>query len=354
MNGAVGTLTFSPRYLSQVRELLDRERFDILHFHEPFVPLLSLFLLRESRSVNIATFHAYAGFSPSYEIGSRLMVGHAAKLHGRIAVSAAARHFIDRFFPGDYKVIPNGVDVPRFAGAVPLARWQDGTPNVLFVGRHEPRKGLLDLLKAHRILRRTGYEDRLLVVGSGPQEREARRYVATRGLKAVEFLGRVTDAEKAQLFRTADIFASPATGGESFGIVLLEAMAAGAPIVASDIHGYKGVVRRGREGLLVPPREPKELALAIARLLDDPELRAEMGAAGRLRAEQFSWPRVTAKVEDYYGFVIRRLAASGSLPADFRAPVPQALPVRARPSVSSEVAVAALASAAASRQTQAE
>ena len=131
------------------------------------MPFLSLFLLRESKSVNIATFHAYAGFSPSYEIGSRLMVGHAAKLHGRIAVSAAARHFIDRFFPGDYKVIPNGVDVPRFASAVPLARWQDGTPNVLFVGRHEPRKGLLDLLKAHRILRRTGYEDRLLVVGLG-------------------------------------------------------------------------------------------------------------------------------------------------------------------------------------------
>ena len=150
------------------------------------------------------------------------------------------------------------------------------------------------------------------------QEREARRYVATRGLKAVAFLGRVSDAEKAQLFRTADIFCSPATGGESFGIVLLEAMAAGAPIVASDIHGYKGVVRRGREGLLVPPHEPKELAVAIARLLDDPALRAQMSAAGRLRAEEFSWPRVTAKVEDYYGFVIRRLAASGSLPADFR------------------------------------
>ena len=243
-----------------MRDLLERERFDVLHLHEPFVPFLSLFLLRESRSVNVATFHAYAGFSPSYELGSRVMRGHASRLHGRIAVSAAARHFIDRFFPGDYKVIPNGVDVPRFAGAVPLARWQDGTPNVLFVGRHEPRKGLLDLLKAHRILRRTGYENRLLVVGSGPQEREARRYVATRGLQAVEFLGRVSDAEKAQLFRTADVFASPATGGESFGIVLLEAMAAGAPIVASDIHGYKGVVRRGREGLLVPPHEPKELA----------------------------------------------------------------------------------------------
>ena len=341
LNGSMGTLTFSPRYISQVRELLERERFDVLHLHEPFVPFLSLFLLRESRSVNIATFHAYAGFSPSYELGSRVMKAHAARLHGRIAVSAAARHFIDRFFPGDYKVIPNGVDIPRFESAVPISRWQDGTPNVLFVGRHEPRKGLIDLLKAHRILRRTGYESRLLIVGSGPQEREARRYVATRGLKAVAFLGRVSDAEKAQLFRTADIFCSPATGGESFGIVLLEAMAAGAPIVASDIHGYKGVVRRGREGLLVQPHEPKELAQAIARLLDDPALRAEMSAAGRLRAEEFSWPRVTGKVEDYYGFVIRRLAAAGQLPEDFRAPVPQAPPVRTRSSASSDAAEAA-------------
>ena len=334
-NGSVGTLTFSPRYLGQVRDLLARERFDLLHFHEPFVPFLSLFLLRESRSVNVATFHAYAGFSPSYELGGRLMRGHASRLHGRIAVSAAARHFIDRFFPGDYKVIPNGVDVPRFAGAVPVARWQDGVPSVLFVGRLEPRKGVLDLLKAHRILRKTGSGNRLLIVGSGPQEREARRYVATRGLQEVEFLGRVSDDEKAQLFRTVDVFASPATGGESFGIVLLEAMAAGAPIVASDIHGYKGVVRRGREGLLVAPHEPKELAKAIARLLGDPGLRAEMSAAGRLRAEAFSWPRVAARVEEYYGFVIRRLAATGSLPRDFRDAVPQASPVRARPSASS-------------------
>ena len=333
INASVGTLTFSPRYLSQIGRMLERERFDVLHFHEPFVPFLSLFLLRESTSVNIATFHAYAGFSPSYEFGSRTLRGYAARLHGRIAVSAAARHFIDRFFPGDYKVIPNGVDVARFATAVPIARWQDGTPNVLFVGRHEPRKGLLDLLKAHRILRRTGGKSRLLVVGSGPQEREARRYVATRGLNGVEFLGRVSDDEKAQLYKTADVFASPATGGESFGIVLLEAMAAGTPIVASDIHGYKGVVRRGREGLLVPPRQPRELAIAIDRLVGDPVLREQMGAAGQIRAEEFSWPRVTAKVDDYYGFVIRRLAASGSLPEGFSAEIPQASPpVRARPS----------------------
>ena len=294
MNGSVGTVTVSPRYVGLVDDMLERERFDVLHFHEPFVPFLSLILLRRSRSVNVATFHAYAGFSLSYEFGARVMQGHAELLHGRIAVSAAARHFIDRYFPGDYKVIPNGVDIDRYRKAVPIARWQDGTRNILFVGRHEPRKGLLVLLKAFRILRKTGCPCRLLVVGSGPQEREARRYVMTRRLAGVEFLGRVTDAEKAQLFRTADVFVSPATGRESFGIVLLEAMAAGAPIVASDIHGYKGVVRRGEQGLLVPPGEPRELAAAISRLVarrpapgrderqrDGPRRRLQLGAGDR-------------------------------------------------------------------------
>jgi phosphatidyl-myo-inositol alpha-mannosyltransferase len=321
-NGSVGTLTVSPRFVSQVGDVLDRERFDLLHFHEPFVPFLSLVVLRQSTSVNIATFHAFGGFSPAYELGSRLLGPYARRLHGRIAVSAAARHFIDRYFPGDYKVIPNGVDVDRFRRAVPIARWQDGTRNILFVGRHEPRKGLVELLKAFRILRKTGCECRLLIVGSGPQEREARRYVLTRRLQGVEFLGRVSDDEKAQLFKTADVYASPATGRESFGIVLLEAMAAGTPIVCSDIHGYKGVVRRGREGLLVPPRKPKALASAIGQLLADDALRAEMGRNGLARADDFSWDRVTAKVDDYYGFVIRRLAAQGQLPRGFRAKIP--------------------------------
>jgi phosphatidylinositol alpha-mannosyltransferase len=321
-NGSVGTVTISPRYPALVHDMLEREGFDLLHFHEPFVPFLSLVLLRQSTSVNIATFHAYAGFSPSYEFGSRMLGGYAERLHGRIAVSAAARHFIDRFFPGDYKVIPNGVDVDRFRRAVPLARWQDGTRNVLFVGRLEPRKGLLDLLKAFRILRKTGCECRLLVVGSGPQEREARRYVLTRRLGGVEFLGRVSDDEKAQLYKSADVYVSPATGRESFGIVLLEAMAAGTAIVCSDIHGYKGVVRRGREGLLVPPRKPKALAAAIGELLADDELRQRMGRQGTTRAEDFSWERVAARVDDYYGFVIRRLAARGQLPPGYRAPIP--------------------------------
>jgi phosphatidylinositol alpha-mannosyltransferase len=325
-NGSVGTVTLSPRYVSQVQKVLEHENFDLLHFHEPFVPFLSLIVLHQSRSVNIATFHAYAGFSPAMELGKRTLTPYAARLHGRIAVSAAARHFADRFFPGDFKVIPNGVNVGRYQRAVPVARWQDGTTNILFVGRLEDRKGLPHLLKAFRLVRKSGFECRLLVVGSGPQEREARRYVMTRGLQNVEFLGRVSDAEKAQLFKTADVFVSPATGRESFGIVLLEAMAAGTPIVCSDIHGYKGVVQRGRQAILVPPRDAKALAAGISELLANPALRESMGAAGLERAAQFSWEHVTARVEAYYGFVIRRLAAQGQLPPGFAAEIPPAPP----------------------------
>ena len=315
-NGSVGTITVSPRYVSQVRELLERERFDVLHFHEPFVPFLSLVILRESKSVNIGTFHAYGGWSPAYEFGSPGDEGlrRAAPRPDRRLGGRAPLH--RPLLPGRLQGDPQR----RGRGPLPARRARSpagrtGRANILFVGRFEPRKGVLDLLQAYRILRKTGCECRLLLVGGGPQEREARRYIATRRLHGVEFLGRVSDDEKAQLFRTADVFVSPATGRESFGIVLLEAMAAGAPIVASDIHGYKGVVRRDREALLVPPRQPKAIAASIARLLREPETAAAMSAAGSRRAEEFSWPRVTAKVEDYYGFAIRRLAAAGPLPA---------------------------------------
>ena len=316
-NGSMGTITMAWRYTPQIKSMLEREQFDILHFHEPFVPFLSLMVLRESKSINIATFHAYAGWSPAYEFGQRMLRHFARRLHGRIAVSAAARHFIDRYFPGDYKVIPNGVDIRDFANIQPVARYKDGTLNILFVGRFESRKGIQYLLKAYRMLKQRGYDCRLLVVGGGPGEREVRRYIATRRLTGVELLGRVSDDDKARYFATADIYVSPATGRESFGIVLLESMAAGVPVVCSDIHGYRSVVRRDEQGLLVPPKDVKALTEALAKLLDDPELRARMGASGRERAQQYSWPNITAKVEDYYKFVIRRTAAQGSLPPHF-------------------------------------
>jgi phosphatidylinositol alpha-mannosyltransferase len=321
-NGSVGTVTIDHRLREGAREVLEREQFDLLHFHEPFVPFLSLVLLLESRSVNVGTFHAFAGWSPSYEFGRRMLSGFARRLHGRIAVSSAAWHFINRYFPGDYKVIPNGVDVELFRNAAPIERWQDGTRNILFVGRLEERKGVMHLLRAYRRLRQSNIDARLLIVGSGPLERDVRRYVATRRLRGVELIGRVSDEEKARYFKTADVYVSPATGQESFGIVLLEAMAAGAPIVCSDIHGYKGVVRRDRDAILVPPRDHGALAEGIRAVLQDPVRQARMRQSEQERAEQFSWERITAKVDDYYAFVVRRLANQGRLPPGFHGRVP--------------------------------
>ena len=321
-NGSMGTITLSPTYLAQMRAILERERFDVLHYHEPFVPFLSLVTLTLSTSVNIGTFHAFGGLSISYEFGKRMLGHYAGKLHGRIAVSPAARHFISRYFPGEYKIVPNGVEPGRYQRAVPIARYRDGVPNILFVGRMEPRKGLIHLLRAFRKLQRGGVRARLLLVGTGPGEREARRYVLTRQLVDVEFLGRVPEGQKAQLFKTADIYVSPATGRESFGIVLLEAMSAGAPIICSDIHGYRGVVRRDRDGLLVEPGNADALAASMRRLIDDLQLRAQLSRAGEERAQLFTWERIGQAVEEYYGFVIRRLADQGQLPQGFSAPIP--------------------------------
>ena len=279
-NGSVGTLTVSHRYGELVERVLDDEQFDVLHFHEPFVPFLSLQLLRHSTSVNVATFHAYSGWSPSYEFGKRMLQRFARRLHGRIAVSAAARHFIERYFPGDYKVIPNGVDLRRLrqrravrALARRHAEHPVRRPLRAAQGPHVPAQGLPPAApRRHRC--------RLLVVGAGPQEREVRRYIATRRLTGVELLGRVSELDKNRAFATADIYSSPATGQESFGIVLLEAMAAGTAIVCSDIHGYKGVVRRGEQALLVPPKDVDALAKALGTLLRDP---ADARPHGRVR-----------------------------------------------------------------------
>jgi phosphatidyl-myo-inositol alpha-mannosyltransferase len=305
-NGSMGRVTLSWRFKQRARELLERQRFDILHFHEPLVPFLSPTVLDQSQTVNVATFHAFGGFSPSYWVGKRFAGQLVEKLDGRIAVSGAARHFISRYFPGDYTIIPNGVDLDRFADAEPFEELRDGTINILFVGRFEERKGLIHLLKAYHRLRKRHVDARLLVIGAGPKAREYRRYVGLRQVRDVEFLGRVSDDDKARYFASADIFCSPATGQESFGVVLLEAMAAGVPIVASDIHGYKNVLQRGVQGLLVEPRNHRALAAALYALANDPELRHRMGEAGRARAPEYSWDRVTEMIVDFYHDVRER------------------------------------------------
>ncbi|MGH2352610.1 MAG: glycosyltransferase family 4 protein [Chloroflexota bacterium] len=310
-NGSMGRVTLSWRFKERARELLAEQRFDVLHFHEPLVPFLSPSLLDASQTVNVATFHAFGGFSPSYWIGSRFAGRLADKLDGRIAVSGAARHFINRYFPGDYRIIPNGVDLDRYADAEPYEALRDGTLNILFVGRLEERKGLIHLLKAYHRLRKRKVDARLLVIGAGPKLREYRRFVGLRGIRDVEWLGRVSDEEKVRYFASADVYCAPNTGQESFGIVLLEAMAAGVPIVASDIHGFKRVVERDVQGILVEPRNSRALAAALYGLARDPDLRSEMGEAGRERAPEFSWERVTERIVDYYYEVRERVLAAG-------------------------------------------
>ena len=308
-NGSVGRLTVGLRLRPRVRDLLAAHRFDVLHYHEPFVPFLGPAVLTESDTVNIGTFHAFGGFSPSYWLGRHAAAGLAGRLHGRIAVSGAARHFIERYFPGDYEIIPNGVEIEPFANAQPYEELRDGTLNILFVGRLEDRKGLSYLLRGYHRMRKRHVDARLIVVGNGPRLREYRRYVATRRIRDVEFVGHVPLEAKLRYFASADIFCAPSTGQESFGIVLLEAMAAGLPIVASDIHGYKNVVSRNVEGYLVEPRNPRAIAAALYKLAGDPDLRHRMGEAGRAKAGEYSWEQVTQRVVAFYHATRERVAA---------------------------------------------
>ena len=308
-NGSIGRITLSLRLDWLVNRMLKRERFDIIHHHEPLVPLLSMQILENASCAQVATFHAFGGFSFSYWAGrliGRHFLGH---LNGRIAVSGAARFFVKQYFPGDYEIIPNGVDTASYAAARPFPEYRDGKLNILFVGRLEKRKGAMYLLRAYAQLKRRNPGIRLILCSSGPQLGEVRRFIRNERLEDVLLAGRVTDEDKARFFKTADVFCAPSTGQESFGIVLLEAMAAGVPIVASDIHGYKRVVQRNVSGLLVEPRDPGALAAALERILRDPDLRARMGAAGRQRATEYDWDHVTRRLVAFYEDAIARHAA---------------------------------------------
>ena len=299
--GSIARISLSPGLYRQVRSLLQREKFDIIHLHEPMAPYLPLAVLQSSKSVNIGTFHAFHGSSRLYIWSSPILKLWFKRLSGHIVVSPAALSHVSRFFPGNYHMIPNGIDLEFFGSqASPLPEFSDDKVNILFVGRLEKRKGLRYLLEAYSRLKWDFPNTRLIVVGPGNPDKYCYRILAERNLQDVVFAGAVDHAALPRYYSTADIFCSPATGKESFGVVLLEAMAAAKPIVASRIQGFSYIVKHGQQGLLAPPKDVGAFADALALLIQNPDLRREMGARGRVMVNDYSWGTVARQVEDFY------------------------------------------------------
>ena len=304
--GSIARVSLSWWLLPKVRDLLRREKFDIVHLHEPMAPILPLCVLELSKSVNIGTFHASYSHQRLYTFTRPIIKRWHKRLHGVIAVSPAALRYVNKAFPADYVIIPNGIDVDHFAKHPnPWPQFQDGKTNILFVGRLEKRKGLKYLLEAYSRLKWDLPDIRLIVVGPGQPDRDSYRILGARSLRDVEFVGKVSYDDLARYYATADIFCTPATGAESFGIVLLEAMASGKPVVASDIEGYKGILTHDQEGLLVPPKDAKALSEALALLIRDPESARRMGASGRQTVEKYRWSIVASQVAEYYENCLR-------------------------------------------------
>lgn len=308
VSGSVARVTISPRLSTRITEMLEKEKFDIVHLHEPLMPMLCTTVLRMSRTANVGTFHAFngKGYNIAKPFGPILFKRWFSKLDGHVAVSKPAKEFVNKYFPADYNVIPNGIDTRHFSPNVaPIDELCDGKLNILFVGRLEKRKGADYLLKAYEQVKRDIPNSRLIIVGPGTKLRDKyEKQVKKRSLKDVVFVGYTNYEELPRYYKTADVFCAPATGWESFGIVLLEAMAVGKPIVASNIDGYASILSHGAEGLLVPPKDEKSLAQALTSLLNDEKLRRKMGAKGILKAKEYDWKNVAQRVEALYSKVL--------------------------------------------------
>lgn len=292
-NGSVAPLAFGPGAAVSVKRALNRFSPDVLHLHEPLIPSLSLFALTRSDVPSVGTFHAAADASAGYALAKPLLGRIAKRLTVRTAVSDAARELIQRYLPGEYHLTPNGIDVSSFAHASP-ADLGDGK-RVLFLGRLEKRKGPEVLIQAMARMRDPSI--RLVIVGSGPRAKEVKD-LAERLLVPADFLGRVDEETKASLFKRADVYCAPGLGGESFGIVLVEAMAAGTPVVCSDLPGFRAVAATA--AVLVSPGNPGLLADAIKRVLNDDALAARMRKGGALTASGYDWKRLVGNVENLY------------------------------------------------------
>jgi phosphatidyl-myo-inositol alpha-mannosyltransferase len=301
-NGSVARIAFGPRALHRVRRAVRQGGYDLLHVHEPLSPSVGLLAVTSTRVPTVGTFHANLDRSLALEAAGPLLGRVYNRLAGRIAVSASARDTWQGHFGGAMAVVPNGVAPEFFAGPAPLDGWRGQGPTVLFVGRLEPRKGLAYLVRAFLRLKPAYPRLRLLVVGRDDRrQREAAMAMVPPRLRAdLVFVGSVPQADLPSYYASADVFCAPSLGGESFGIVLAEAMAVGLPVVCSDIGGYRDVVHDGTDGLLVPPRDPEALAEALAGLLDNPARLAAMGQAATGAARRYAWEVVAAQVTEVY------------------------------------------------------
>src|SRR5436190_7255013 len=274
-NGSIARISLSPDLGRTIRSILKAEQFDVIHLHEPLMPAVPLLVLHYSTSPNIGTFHAQADTSAMYAMGRPILTRFFERLDGRIAVSPSACEYVSQYFGGEYEIIPNGVDVRQFGMDIePIAWMCDGRPTVLFVGRfEESRKGLRWLLQALPFIEPYFPDLRLVVAGSGdPIEiaewlplRDYSRpgktvYRSAGSALEVEFTGFVPPEDLPRYYQSCHVYCAPSTGGESFGVVLLEAMAAGVPILASRIPGYSNVLTHGREGFLTDPKNPAAIA----------------------------------------------------------------------------------------------
>jgi phosphatidylinositol alpha-mannosyltransferase len=301
-NESVARITLSFHLANRVAAIIEAERFDVLHFHEPLMPALPITMLQASTTANVGTFHAFSHSNIGYYYGRGILQPYLDRIHRGIAVSEPARTFFNRYFPDfPLRVIPNGIDVNVFKpGLTPIRHLRDDSVNILFVGRLEKRKGLGDLLRGYEFMKARIPQSRLIVVGDGPLRGRVESYVTRHRLPDVVLAGYVPDSVKPRYYNSADIFCAPATGAESFGIVLLEAMASGLPVVATEVPGYMSVLEPGRDSLTVRPKGWAELGAALIILARDADLRRRMGAYGHDKARRYAWEAVASQVIEVY------------------------------------------------------
>jgi phosphatidyl-myo-inositol alpha-mannosyltransferase len=303
-NGSFAHMTVGLGLEKRLRNVLDRERFDILHLHSPMVPTLPLLALLGPGSPRVGTFHTYFEGNLVYSALNGNLQRTVDRLDGQIAVSGTCIEALGRYFRLNARVIPNGVDTDEFNPEVPpLEQYADCARNLLFLSRFDPRNGLRLMLRAFGIVKAEVPDARLIVVGDGPLRRYYSRFVPSAHERDVHFVGRVK-AQRARYYASCDVFCSPVMKA-SFGVTLLEAMASGKPIVATENRGYRELLGPD-EGILTPAADPKAFARAIIELLKDDAMRRRMGASGRTKAMRYSWDAVVEEIAAYYREILSR------------------------------------------------